>query len=571
MDGILNLKAESLKNNLAEGSADLILYKDSLPPQAPTFVVPASALSIYGQALEFGWTAMDQGMAGLKLTGTYEVEVFSNGTCSGSADTTLTQTSSVYSYSGLSNGNTYSIRVKAEDALSQVGAPSCSSAVTVNAVSPTLALSDGTTSSVTTIRQPLSSVAIASDAMAQKWCLSETQTTAPLTAASACSGGQGSSLGWHTTRPTTFTFSTGDGLKTLYLWVADASGTVLPSAVTDTITLSSALPATPGVAVTSQTTNSATNTNQSLLDLSITADTGAVKWCVGESLDSAADPVAPLYNDVCFVSSRPTAYTLTGRGVRRVSVWTQNSNNVVSLAGTDTIDFPLPSTLALAGPSSIIQSECSAALTVTQKDAYGLVSLAPTATTVALTGKGAGNFYSDLGCTSVVTSVSITSGQSSQKFYFKSSTRASYTFVTTAFSSPAQLISSVVGLQFIESSENGTTCAIVLGALQCWGNNNYGQLGIGTVESSSVPRQVSGLLADATYVDSGTTHTCAVINGSVKCWGRNNGGQLGTGTNSDSSTPVSVTGAAASGVLRIGAGHNFSCALVGEAAYCWGE
>ena len=85
------------------------------------------------------------------------------------------------------------------------------------------------------------------------------------------------------------------------------------------------------------------------------------------------------------------------------------------------------------------------------------------------------------------------------------------------------------------SSGKDHTCAILdNGELQCWGRNDYGQLGDGTVSHSSVPVEAS-LSEFPVQLSSGDYHTCAILDdATIKCWGRNNYGQLGDGTNSDS-------------------------------------
>jgi E3 ubiquitin-protein ligase HERC3 len=95
------------------------------------------------------------------------------------------------------------------------------------------------------------------------------------------------------------------------------------------------------------------------------------------------------------------------------------------------------------------------------------------------------------------------------------------------------------------------------GKIKCWGDNEYGQLGLGntTTQGDDNPAEIAALpfvdLANSgTYVvvelpNGGSNyHNCAVLNtGAVKCWGRNNkqsdnvlgapvptgGGQLGLG------------------------------------------
>ena len=90
------------------------------------------------------------------------------------------------------------------------------------------------------------------------------------------------------------------------------------------------------------------------------------------------------------------------------------------------------------------------------------------------------------------------------------------------------------------------TCAILDdGSLNCWGWDNYGQLGDGgTNTDKNTPVSVSlGTGRTAVAVSAGNYHTCAILDdGSLKCWGYDGIGQLGDGgTNSDKNTPVSVS------------------------------
>lgn len=117
----------------------------------------------------------------------------------------------------------------------------------------------------------------------------------------------------------------------------------------------------------------------------------------------------------------------------------------------------------------------------------------------------------------------------------------------------------------------GHTCAVLLGgAVECWGDNEQGELGDGTTTTSLVPVAVSGI-ATAVSVSSGLYHSCALLSGgAVKCWGDNNYGQLGNGTNTASSTPVAVEGIAHAVSISGGALH--TCAVLsGGAIECWGS
>ncbi|MBN1438850.1 MAG: hypothetical protein JW929_05500, partial [Anaerolineales bacterium] len=113
-----------------------------------------------------------------------------------------------------------------------------------------------------------------------------------------------------------------------------------------------------------------------------------------------------------------------------------------------------------------------------------------------------------------------------------------------------------------------------VGGVYCWGYNKNGELGDGTDSNSPVNEYqvrvwgLHGVVAMA----AGDDHTCALLgNGSVKCWGLNDSGQLGDGTTNSSNTPVEVkylTG----GVVSITAGWGHTCALIQDGGVrCWGD
>src|SRR5262249_18444243 len=104
------------------------------------------------------------------------------------------------------------------------------------------------------------------------------------------------------------------------------------------------------------------------------------------------------------------------------------------------------------------------------------------------------------------------------------------------------------------------TCAVVSGLIKCWGDNEEGQLGDGTIVERHSPVPVSGLSGEPEMLTAGYFHTCALIAGGVQCWGDNEDGQLGDGSNTQSSSPTPVYGLG-SGVKALAASFH-TCALL---------
>lgn len=108
------------------------------------------------------------------------------------------------------------------------------------------------------------------------------------------------------------------------------------------------------------------------------------------------------------------------------------------------------------------------------------------------------------------------------------------------------------------------------GRPHCWGRNELGQLGSGFFTDVRVsPTPVEGGFRFVQLV-SGWNHTCGLTEGGLAyCWGGNERGQLGDGTQTNRLQPRPVTGGLTFSSLAAGGSHTCGISSGGD-AYCWG-
>ncbi len=154
------------------------------------------------------------------------------------------------------------------------------------------------------------------------------------------------------------------------------------------------------------------------------------------------------------------------------------------------------------------------------------------------------------------------------------------TIVTEPSTVPRQV---EAGTKWVNVSVSGNhTCATkkeldvnnnVTPTLWCWGKNDSGQLGIGSLTSGFEPTKI--LYASWETISAGTNHSCAVKDdGTLWCWGNNDKSQLGDGGTTEGNITKQI--GTETSWTSISLGNQFSCGIRAisdsdQQLYCWGQ
>jgi alpha-tubulin suppressor-like RCC1 family protein len=134
---------------------------------------------------------------------------------------------------------------------------------------------------------------------------------------------------------------------------------------------------------------------------------------------------------------------------------------------------------------------------------------------------------------------------------------------------PEQIADSTPWLQV--SVGSSYACAVsTTGAVKCWGNNSTGQLGIRRDPSNKASFTRTASNTVWTTLAHGLNHTCGIApDSTLWCWGQNDKGQLGDGTLLDND----VGGQVGTDIdwKDVMAGDKFTCGLkMDQSLWCWG-
>jgi alpha-tubulin suppressor-like RCC1 family protein len=131
------------------------------------------------------------------------------------------------------------------------------------------------------------------------------------------------------------------------------------------------------------------------------------------------------------------------------------------------------------------------------------------------------------------------------------------------------------GVAQIAAGRHHTCARLSDGSLRCWGQRQVGQLGDGaslvgtTLLNIPKPTYVANV-DESSFVAAGSAHTCTITSGGTRCFGSNDFGELGDGRTQRSSVATAVLDVSESKELALGAAHSCARDSAGGVS-CWGQ
>lgn len=428
----------------------------------------------------------------------------------------------------------------------------------------------------------IDSVSISNDGSVSKWCLSDGQISRPTSiSAGTCNGAN-----WSLSRPTNLNISSGDGVKTIYLWVADSDGAINASAISTTITLDTSNPSIPSTLTLGAVTADLT-------------ETPIMNWTASSDANGIAHYEVQITKNSDGTTIHSWSTLTSGSKITGISPPLDEGTNYTAHirafdnAGnksTATTNFWTTPTLAP------ILTLSPATLSFTNEAEEHTITLSNdgNATTGNLQLPVIKGFNPD---NFTITADNCSGGplavSASCNFNVKFNASYSDTFKASLSIGDGTVESSVVNIdadhissfnekeKFIEvvSGLNHRCGLTTDGKAYCWGNSTNGALGIGSSSGiMQIPTAVelNGVSnAQLIKLSAGESFTCGLTaSGTVYCWGLNNNGQLGINNSTNqNSLDNPVSGLIQTEVfIQISSSQSHTCGVTNfMKVWCWGS
>lgn len=197
-------------------------------------------------------------------------------------------------------------------------------------LTPILSLQDSSTGATDYAQSTTVNTFVLRDSGILRWCLSESATPPASTEAACNNPTPGTTNGWNLSRPTSFKLSSGDGPKTVYLWVANDSLLINTTPAQYSITLDSTPPAAPTI-----TGITVGNTQVAAMTVTHPNESDVTGWCVYEQ-NAIAATGTPKLTDACWswtdLGAKPTTVGFKNGGNRTVRVFVRDKAGNISAA-----------------------------------------------------------------------------------------------------------------------------------------------------------------------------------------------------------------------------------------------